>query len=91
MSCPTCSYEILAIVAIEPKTYWCPRCGSILTEGLIVECQSPKLVEHCRAFAESVGPTHLPLAWRKLGIADSITPAAERVEVSVTDDNGEVD
>ena len=50
MACQTCSATMQSIV---PHTFWCPRCGTISTEG---DVENPQLVDICRRVEAMVQP-----------------------------------
>ncbi len=78
MSCPTCSHTVHRLgcqfsgdPAVCKGTFWCPRCGTITTDGSV---SIPALVDRCRAFEHDPAPHR----WRGLGIKESIRPEGER-------------
>lgn len=48
MACPTCTHTMQSIVV---PVFWCPRCGTILTNAGN-DVYVPKLVEHSQKYAE---------------------------------------
>lgn len=84
MSCPTCSHTMQNVIA---GVFWCPRCGTLKqpVTSNVLEIHAfdshvqPKLVERCRDFGGSLGPSWLAL-WHKIGIRESIWPEEARKE-----------
>jgi hypothetical protein len=89
MACPTCNHMLEGIGHREFHRFWyCHRCGTLVEESrsshgaaewVILSISPPKLVDRCREFAEkmNLGPLSNSIAvdeWRRLGIAESITP-----------------
>lgn len=43
--CPTCGHTVQRInEGVNPKTWWCPRCGTLKTDG-VPDNEHPKLLE----------------------------------------------
>lgn len=76
MPCPTCDHTM---EGVSSGVWWCPRCGTLRQDsyvGLGTDSQ-PKLVERCRRFGETLGPSWGAL-WHRLGIEESINPPKDR-------------
>jgi hypothetical protein len=80
MSCPCCDHTLAQIV---PGVAHCERCGTLVTE---TDVYTPKLVERCRRFRNSVGEVvgfgsselDMKRLWHRLGIEESIALPQER-------------
>ncbi len=70
--CTTCSHTLQKI---GDGIWWCPRCGTIVDQ--FQEHHAPVLVERCRQFQESLGPSWLGL-WKRMGLNESIYSESER-------------
>jgi hypothetical protein len=76
----------MACLSLEPKTFWCSRCGTISQpkdNGNPTDFHVPKLVERCRQFEDGIGRDINQEAWpgkiwHKLGISESIRTPEER-------------
>ena len=78
MSCPTCDCTMQRLDTACPIfIFWCPRCGTLKTEGNVPESEAPMLVDRCRKFGETLGPSWRQL-WHMLGIEESIALPLER-------------
>lgn len=74
MSCPTCDHTM---EGIENCAWWCPRCGTLVV--VQDNFYTPKLVERCRQYADmTIHHETSVVAWRMLGIAESINPPKDR-------------
>lgn len=58
MACDTCDHTLHRVNDGEPRVWWCPRCGTIKTEGRVPEFVEPKIVNRafrlCEATADYV-------------------------------------
>jgi Zn-finger nucleic acid-binding protein len=78
MSCPTCSgtMQSLGLNQLDRRTFWCPRCGTLRTEGGgINEAVPPSLVARCRAYSADVSMIE---EWYSCGIAEAISTPENR-------------
>ena len=80
MSCPTCDHTMESVC---DGVFWCPRCGT-LKSALLRIGQTPKLVERCRKFGETLGTSWGQL-WVYLGIAEGINLPSERQQQEIPD------
>lgn len=75
MACPTCDHTMQKCT---DNVYWCPRCGTLKsTLGYTVH-EQPALVERCREFGATLGPSWKSL-WHKLGIDEATSLPHERI------------
>lgn len=44
MACETCDHTMQRVNNGQPRVSWCPRCGTLKTEGCIPEYVAPTLV-----------------------------------------------
>jgi hypothetical protein len=87
MACPTCSHTMTRLgcqfqgdKTVCIGTFWCPRCGTLSTEGAIT---APALVGRVRTFRDGAynGQGLFPCdkrLWHTLGIGESIEPESVR-------------
>jgi hypothetical protein len=80
MNCPTCGTAMsqLGCNVTGRPFHNCPLCGTLRTcDGVVVV---PDLVRRCRIFAETITAAYTEHAylWKKMGLADAITPPGER-------------
>jgi hypothetical protein len=69
MACMTCDHTMHRLSSGD---CWCPRCGTLISgSGDRVEIETPMLVDRCRKFSETLGPSWSAL-WHQLGIEESI-------------------
>ncbi len=67
MTCATCGHTLHSLGNAGRRDFWCPRCGSLVTEYSYpgaptrVETQPPKLVERVRA---------IPYPWAMVPLDD---------------------
>jgi len=55
MSCPTCDATMQRVnEGVNPKVWWCPRCGSIKSEPGVPECETPKIVERAKSLCRGM-------------------------------------
>ena len=84
MPCPTCDHTMQPAARDENgvTVHWCPRCGTLrlTTPRGHVNDEPPKLVARCREFEKQTADLDPPILgdWRRLGIAESINPPADR-------------
>jgi len=53
MACQTCDHTMQKVNDGKPPTFWCPRCGTIKSEGSVPEFEEPKLVERAKKLAQA--------------------------------------
>lgn len=93
MACPTCDHTLAQLASVSEAVSYlhCERCGTVVIENLVIGSRSvytPKLVERCREFEESIhtfqdlsGLTRYEITkneWQSLGIAESINKPEDR-------------
>ena len=66
MACPTCDHTMQGIGGAVPRTFWCPRCGT-LKQGEMYELTM--LVPRVRSLLDRT--TSDDLAWQ-LGVTESV-------------------
>lgn len=54
MACFACDHTMQRVNAGQPRVFWCPRCGTLKTEGMVPEFQPPKLVGRAHALCCAV-------------------------------------
>ena len=54
MACETCDHTMQRVNGGEPKVFWCPRCGTLKTEGVVLEFELPKVVGRSHALCSSI-------------------------------------
>jgi tRNA(Ile2) C34 agmatinyltransferase TiaS len=74
MACPTCSHTMQKVSG-EGSMYWCPRCGTLRYQETMTE--TTKLVDRCREFEATLGPSWKSL-WHRLGIEEAINLPEDR-------------
>jgi hypothetical protein len=68
--CPTCSETLHGL---GNRAFWCPRCGTLVTQGL---ASPPALVERCRRYRDhpdaARGGAAAGARWEALGLEEAI-------------------
>jgi len=54
MVCKTCDHTMQRVNGGEPKVFWCPRCGTLKTEGMVPEEDVPKIVGRAHALCTTL-------------------------------------
>ena len=54
MACQTCDHTMQRVNAGEPPTFWCSRCGTLYTLGMVPEYEPPRIVERTRRLYETI-------------------------------------
>jgi len=86
MSCSTCGHtlDLIGHLGLDPgqgAIHHCGRCGTLVVHNAAFEdsVYVPKLVERVRLFREkSRAGVVFDRLWHQVGIAEAITPPAER-------------
>lgn len=76
MACEVCDHTLSSLA---PGIFWCERCGSVKGCHADGSTMMPKLVERCRSFGETLGPSWRQL-WHRLGIDESIHKPEDRTD-----------
>lgn len=42
MACKTCDHTMQNVNNGQPPVFWCPRCGTLKSKGMVPEFQAPK-------------------------------------------------
>ncbi len=84
MPCDNCGHTLqnINVASENRRIFYCPRCGTLVTEtDSRREIDTPKLVERCRKFEETLAtdlcPGYLKL-WHTRGIREAINKPETR-------------
>ena len=60
MACETCDHTMQKVNDGMPKVFWCPRCGTIKSEGSVPEFEKPIIVERANKLCQQLNIGCLP-------------------------------